>query len=149
MAVAGKVGVAPLPPLAWSLRIPARTWERWSQLGWREGQAVQADGPSSCPPVAQLGTDRNGEKGSLMVCASLPPSLPLLFPNLWTKSLGTDQAQNMPKIQVLYLEAQGQRELTSIFISIHHVGRLRLISRGWQQGLQTGGKTPRAFWNRS
>lgn len=29
-AAAGKVGVAPLPPLAWGLRIPARTWERWS-----------------------------------------------------------------------------------------------------------------------
>lgn len=44
MAVAGKGGVASLPPLAWSLRIPARTWERWSQLSWREGQASQAMG---------------------------------------------------------------------------------------------------------
>lgn len=33
-AAAGKAGVTPLPPLAWGLRIPARTWERWSPLGW-------------------------------------------------------------------------------------------------------------------
>lgn len=41
-AAAGKVGVAPLPPLAWGLRIPARTWERWSHLGGRaeEGQTA-------------------------------------------------------------------------------------------------------------
>lgn len=37
-AAAGKVGVAPLPPLARGLRIPARTWERWSLLGWGEGR---------------------------------------------------------------------------------------------------------------
>lgn len=115
MAVAGKVGVAPLPPLAWSLRIPARTWERWSQLGWREGQAAQADGPSPCPPVAQLGTGRNEEKGCLMECACLLSThfSSLSIPHQWTKRLGVEQAQNVPKLQVVYLEAQGQGELTS------------------------------------
>lgn len=113
-AVAGKVGVAPLPPLAWSLRIPARTWERWSQPGWREGQPAQADGSRPCPPVAQLGTDRN-EKGSLVVCACL---LSTSFSSLsilhqWTKRLGMEQAPNVPKMQVVGLEVQGQGELTS------------------------------------
>lgn len=60
MAVAGKVGVAPLPPLAWGLRIPARTWERWSQLGWREGQAGQADGPIRVPSCSST-VPRKGE----------------------------------------------------------------------------------------
>lgn len=146
-AVAGKVGVAPLPPLAWSLRIPARTWERWSQLGWREGQAAQADGPSPCPPVAPLATDRH-EKGSLVECACL---LPISFaflsiPHQWTKRLDMEQAPTVPKMQVLYLEVQGQGELTSISIPNKHVGGLRPISSGWEWELQTGGKTPPAFW---
>lgn len=122
VAVAGKVGVAPLPPHAWSFRIPARTWERWSQLDGREGQAGQTDGPSPCPPVAQLGTDRK-EKGSLMECACLLPTVfsSLSIPDQWAKRLGMEQAQNAPKMQ-------GQ--LKSIFIPNQHVGRLRLISSG-------------------
>lgn len=46
-AAAGKVGVVPLPPLAWGLRIPARTWERWSHLGRRgRGRPTQSVAPA-------------------------------------------------------------------------------------------------------
>lgn len=138
--------MAPLPPFAWSLRIPARTWERWSQLGWREGQAAPADGSSPCPPVAQLGTDRN-EKGSLVGCVCLlPTSSSLSIPHQWTKRLGMEQAPSVPEMQVVYLESHCQGELTSISIPNQHVARPRLISSGWEWGLQTGGKTPPAFW---
>lgn len=45
-----------------------------------------------------------------------------------------EQAPNVPKMQVVYLEAQGQGELTSISILNQHVARLRLISSGWEWG---------------
>jgi hypothetical protein len=89
VAAAGKVGVAPLPPLAWSLRIPARTWERWSQLDWREGKAhaVQAQLLPSCGSVGAKKGRTHREEKSDGVC--LPPpgtphtTVPFLVPCQW------------------------------------------------------------------
>lgn len=81
-AAAGKVGVVPLPPLAWGLRIPARTWERWSHLGRRgRGRPTQSVAPV---PSALLwlcwglGTGDRRRAGQPPVRACPPGSL--LFP---------------------------------------------------------------------
>lgn len=88
-AAAGKVGVAPLPPLAWGLRLPARTWERWSHLGGRgRGRPRQALVPA---PGALLwlpwGTgkgDRGREGQPCGLCSpSWLPPVPFLFPYQW------------------------------------------------------------------
>lgn len=83
-AASGKVGVAPLPPLAWGLRIPARTWERWSHLGKkREGQTHADWAPASVPSNGAAGAqekENETEKGSPMEYICHPG--PLLFPSV-------------------------------------------------------------------
>lgn len=71
-----------------------------------------------------------------MECACLLPTAfsSLSIPDQWTKRLGMEQAQDVPKMQGVNLEAQGQGELTAIFIPNQHVCRLRLISSGQERG---------------
>lgn len=111
-AAAGKVGVAPLPPLAWGLRIPARTWERWSHLGGRRGATRTDCSPSSwCPPMAPLGPRQERRKwrraAQWAVLSLLAPSFSL------PPSVGQQEGQTFKidhKIHLLtqpmYLQAQ-------------------------------------------
>lgn len=82
--------MAPLPPLAWGLRIPARTWERWSLLGLgeRRGTPTQTVAPA---PGALLwlswgpgkgGWDRAGQPSELCL-PTQPPPVPFLFFYQW------------------------------------------------------------------
>lgn len=120
-AAAGKVGVAPLPPLAWGLRIPARTWERWSHLGGRRGADPcrlwsQLLVPSYVFSGAQA-REKEVEKGSPVGCA-LPPGS-LLFPFCSPISGTTGRTfKTEHKIHLLtqpmYLQAQGHVKPASL-----------------------------------
>lgn len=84
VAAAGKVGVALLPPLAWGLRISARTWERWSQLGMEREEQAHADWAQTlfwCPPRTQLGCRKRKirHRGPMGYSACCPQSCFIFF----------------------------------------------------------------------